>query len=125
MEKKAKHQFDLAKNKLKIANEELFKPEEDVVSYLVCKNSQYAIEAYLKGYLNHRGFETHDKETLEGLFERCRSLDPKFNKVEIGVINCKASAIDSSYCSDVEKVSSCFNTADSLDSLLRQLKFIE
>ena len=125
MEKKAKHQFDLAKNKLKIANEELFKPEEDVVSYLVCKNSQYAIEAYLQGYLNRRGFETHDKETLEGLFERCRSLDPKFNKVEIGVINCKDSAIDSRYCSDVEKVSSCFNTADSLDTLLRQLKFIE
>ena len=125
MEKKAQHQFDLAKNKLKIANEELFKPEEDVVSYLVCKNSQYAIEAYLNGYLNHRGFETHDKESLEGLFERCRSLDSKFNKVEIGVINCKASTVDSSYCSDVEQVSSCFDTADSLDTLLRQLKVLE
>ena len=125
MEKNAKHQFDLAKNKLKIANEELFKPEEDVVSYLVCKNSQFAIEAYLKGYLNHRGFETHDKETLEGLFERCKSLDAKFNKIEIGVIDCRASVIDSRYCSDVDKVSSCFDTADSLDTLLRQLKIID
>ena len=125
MGKKAIHQFDLAKNKLKIANEELFKPEEDVVSYLVCKNSQYAIEAYLKGYLNHRGFETHDKETLEGLYERCISLDTKFNKIEIGVIDCRASTIDSHYCTDVNKVSSCFDTADSLDTLLRQLEIIE
>ena len=124
MEKKAKHHFDLAENKLKIANEELFKPEEDVVSYLVCKNSQYAIEAYLKGYLNHRGFETHDKETLEGLFERCKSLDSKFSGIEIGAINCRASDIDSRYCTDVAKVSSCFNTADSLDTLLKQLKII-
>lgn len=124
MEKKAKHHFELAENKLKIANEELFKPEEDVVSYLVCKNSQYAIEAYLKGYLNHRGFETHDKETLEGLFERCKSLDSKFGAIEIGVINCRASNIDSRYCTDVAKVSSCFNTADSLDTLLKQLRII-
>ena len=124
MEKKAKHHFELAENKLKIANEELFKPEEDVVSYLVCKNSQYAIEAYLKGYLNHRGFETHDKETLEGLFERCKSLDSKFSAIEIGVINCRASNIDSRYCTDVAKVSSCFNTADSLDTLLKQLRII-
>ena len=52
MKKRAIQQFEIAKNKLNNANEELFKPEEDVVSYLVCKNSQYAIEAYLKGYLN-------------------------------------------------------------------------
>ena len=124
MEKKAQHQFDLAKNKLKIANEELFKPEEDVVSYLVCKNSQYAIEAYLKGYLNHRGFETHDKETLEGLLERCKSLDPKFAKFELGVLDCKNSTIDSRYCQEVSKVSSCFDTADKLDTLLRQLEIV-
>lgn len=125
MEKRSVQQFELAKEKLKIANEELFKPEEDVVSYLVCKNSQYAIEAYLKGYLSHRGFETHDQETLDGLFERCKTLDPKFKKIEIGVISCKADKIDSRYCTDVAKVSSCFDTADSLDTLLKQLKIID
>ena len=124
MKKRAKQQFEIAKNKLNNANEELFKPEEDVVSYLVCKNSQYAIEAYLKGYLNHRGFETHDKETLEGLFERCKSLDPKFAKIDLGVLDCKHSSFDSRYCQEVSKVSSCFDTADKLDTLLRQLKVV-
>ena len=124
MEKRAKEQFEIAQDKLKNANEELFKPEEDVVSFLVCKNSQFAIEAYLKGYLNHRGFETHDEETLEGLYERCKSLDLKFDKIHLGVLDCKNISIDSQYCQEVSKVTSCFDTADKLDTLLRQLKII-
>ncbi len=42
--------FDHATKKLNEANLELHRPEEDVVSFLVCKNSQYAIENYLKGF---------------------------------------------------------------------------
>lgn len=47
MDEKANNHFYLAKENLNDANEELYKPEEDVVSYLVCKNSQKAIENYL------------------------------------------------------------------------------
>ena len=52
MKDKAKQHFQKAKEQLNVANEELFKPKEDVVSYLVCKSSQHAIENYLKGYLS-------------------------------------------------------------------------
>ena len=45
-------------------------------------------------------------------------------KIDISVIDCKTFKTDSRYCSDVSKVSSCFETADSLDTLLRQLKVI-
>lgn len=124
MDKQQHIQFGKAKEKLKIANEELFKPKEDVVTYLVCKNSQYAIEAFLKGYLNHRGFVTHDNEHIEGLLNRCIELDGKFRKIDLTILNCKASKIDSRYCSDVEKVSSCFDAADNLDTLLKQMKII-
>ncbi len=124
MEKSKKTNFNAAKEKLDAANQELFKPNEDVVSYSVCKNSQFAIEGFLKGYLNHRGFVTHDEEHLEGLLNRCRALDPKFNKIDMSVIDCKATKIDSRYCSDVDKVSSCFDVADSLDTLLKQMKVI-
>ena len=124
MEKSKETNFNTAKEKLNDANQELFKPNEDVVSYSVCKNSQFAIEGFLKGYLNHRGFVTHDEEHLEGLLNRCRALDPKFNTIDMSVINCKAAKIDSRYCSDVEKVSSCFDVADSLDTLLKQMKVI-
>jgi HEPN domain-containing protein len=124
MDKKAKNHFNKAQENLKGANEELFKPEEDVVTYLVCKNSQFAIENYLKGYLTLRGFETHDKETMESLLDRCRSLNNKFNQIDLSTIECKAHKIDSKYCQDVNKVSSCFDTADSIDTFLRQQKII-
>ncbi len=121
---KANEHFDKAKEQLKIANEELYKPEEDVVSYLVCKNSQNAIENYLKGFLSQRGFETHDNETMKGLLERCKSLDSNFHKIHLKTIDCKAHKIDSSYCEDVNKVSECFNAADNLDTFFRKLKVI-
>ncbi|NOQ91177.1 MAG: HEPN domain-containing protein [Flavobacteriaceae bacterium] len=124
MDEKSKIHFNTAKENLKGANEELFKPEEDVVSYLVCKNSQQAIENYLKGYLTLRGFETNENETLQSLLDRCKSLDSKFNQVDIETIDCKAHKMDSRYCQDVSKVSSCFDTADNLDTFLRKLKII-
>ena len=124
MDDKAKDHFNKAQENLKGANEELFKPEEDVVTYLVCKNSQFAIENYLKGYLTLRGFETHQNETLQSLLNRCKSLNSKFNQIDLTTIDCRAHEIDSKYCQDVNKVSSCFDTADSLDTFLRQLKII-
>ena len=124
MEKSKEVYFNTAKEKLSIANQELFKPNKDVVGYSVCKNSQVAIEGYLKGYLEHRGFETHDEEHLEGLLKRCSALDPKFNKIDLSAIDCRAAKTDTRYCADVEKVSACFDVADHLDTLLRQLKII-
>ncbi len=121
---KAKDHFKIAKENLKNANDELFKPEEDVVSYLVCKNSQFAIENYLKGYLTLRGFETNENETLDSLLDRCKLLDNKFNNVDINTIECRTNNIDSRYCEEVKKVSSCYDVADSLDTFLRKLKVI-
>lgn len=116
--------FEKAQEKLSLANQELFKPEEDVVSYMVCKNSQIAIESYLKGYLSHRGYASHDEEHLEGLLNRCRELDPKFNNIDLNVIDCKTSKLENNYCSEVNKVSSCFDVADSIDTLLKRQKII-
>lgn len=124
MKAKANLHFEKAKENLKIANEELFKPEEDVITYLVCKNSQHAIENNLKGYLTLRGFETHEHETLESLLDRCKALEPKFKNVHFDPIDCRAHTIDTTYCTNVKKVSSCFDTADNLDTFLKQLKII-
>ncbi len=51
MEEKVRELFDSAVQKLKDANDELCRPEEDVVAFMVCKNSQMAINNFLKGYL--------------------------------------------------------------------------
>lgn len=124
MKEQAKKTLDIAVNKLKEANEELFRPEEDVISYSVCKNSQFAIENYLKGYLQQRNVDTTSFTTIEILFDECVKVNPEFKKIDLSDFQCKSHKIDSTYCNDVKKVSNCFDVADSLDTFLRQEKVI-
>lgn len=125
METEAIKYFVNAAQKLDQANKELFKPEEDIVTYLVCKNSQYAIENYLKGYLLRKGIEPSEHQTIDSLYEECKKINKDFEKVDLSEFNCKSSLdLDSKYCNNVSKVNKCFDAADSLDTFLRQQKII-
>lgn len=116
--------FNEATKKLKSAKEELFKPAEDIVSYSVCKNAQFAIENFLKGFLTKNNIELQPDETIASLYDKCLSIDKNFTSVDLSAIGCKNHAIDSRYCSDVNTVSSCFDTADSIDTYLRKNKIV-
>lgn len=119
MDKKAKSHFEKADEHLKKANEELYKPKEDVVNFLVCKNTLFAIENYLKGFLSNRGFETPDDESLDILLNRCKLIDKKFNRINLSVIDCSSDHKNHTFCEDSKKVNACFERADALDNLLR------
>ena len=113
-----------AERKLKIAKDELFKPAEDIVSYSVCKNSQFAIENFLKGYLTKNQIELQSNETIETLYNKCVAIDPNFKQIEMGAIGCKNHTIDSRYCSEINSVSACYDTADNIDTYLRKSKIV-
>ena len=116
--------FKEAAEKLKEANNELFKPEEDVVRYAVCKNSQFAIENFLRGFLLKNGIDPTHYKTIDSLYEQCKRINNKFEKVNLSEFNCKSQNMDLRYCEEIEKVSSCFEAADNLDTFLRQEKII-
>ncbi len=122
---KAKKLFDEAVEKLNEANEELFRPEEDIVTYSVCKNAQYAIENYLKGFLLEKGVNPIGYKTIDELFEQCKMINKNFEKIDLSDFECRSHKLDTRYCSQVSKVSNCFDVADSLDTFLRQEKIIE
>ena len=124
MKAKANKLFDDAIEKLNEANQELFKPEEDVVTYAVCKNAQYAIENYLKGFLLTNGIDPDNYKTIEELYEQCKSINNKFEDIDLSDIGCKSHHLDSKYCNEVSKVSNCFDVADNLDTFLRREKII-
>ena len=125
MNDKAKKLFDDAIEKLNEANEELFRPEEDIVSMVVCKNSQFAVENYLKGFLLQNGVDPSNFKTIDSLYEKCKSINKNFEKVNLSDFECKSHKLDSRYCNDVSKVSSCFDIADSLDTFLRKEQVIK
>lgn len=80
---------------LALASEELCKPAEDVVDYLVCNNAYKAVKLYLVSYLLNNGHtgidaDTHTKE----LIDECRAIDPKFNDVDLCQLYNKAEGAD-------------------------------
>ena len=101
--KEAKKNLDLAKN-------ELLKPSEDIVTYSVCKNSQFAIENFLKGYLTKNNIDIELNDTIETLYNKCLSFDENFKNIDLSAIGCRDHAIDSRYCSEINSVSACFDT---------------
>lgn len=116
--------FNEASKKLNSAKEELFKPAEDMVSYSVCKNAQFAIENFLKGYLTKNNVELQPDETIASLYDKCVEIDKNFTSIDISAIGCKNHALDSRYCSEINKVSACFDTADSIDTYFRKNKIV-
>ncbi|TWO33727.1 HEPN domain-containing protein [Seonamhaeicola sediminis] len=124
MDSNADKLFLTAKKKLNEANKELYKPEEDIVAYSVCKNSQYAIDNYLRGFLTKKGIDSSGLETISQLYEACKKTNKNFEKIDLTDFQCIYHTIDSKYCSEYAKVNSCFATADNLDTFLRKEKII-
>lgn len=114
--------FDEAIKKLNEADQELSRPEEDVVSYLVCRNAQAAIENFLKGYLLQNGIEPGNSENIQALYEKCMSINPRFKEVDLSEFKCKAYKADSRSCTDTGKVSNCLNIAGDLNLFFRREK---
>lgn len=124
MDTRATKMYNEAVRLLKDAGEELYRPEEDVVSFLVCKNSQFAIRNFLRGYLLQHGFETKEEETITDLYEKCMSINKNFEKIDLEGFNCQAHDLKSRYCEGADNVSRCFDIADSLDTFMREEKII-
>jgi len=124
MKDQANKLFVEAIENLKEANEEICRPEEDMVSFVVCKNSQHAIENYLRGFLIEKGVDAGNYSTIDDLYAECLKLNPNFKKIDLADFGCASSEIDASYCDDVSKVNKCFDAANKLDALLREEKII-
>ena len=116
--------YDTAVQNLKAANDELCRPEEDVVAFMVCKNSQVAISNFLKGYLLQNDVAVDTDATIDDMYNQCKAINPNFSNVNLAGFDCQASHLESRYCSGTEKVSRCFDIADSLDAFLRSENII-
>lgn len=72
-----------ADDMLDLAREELFRPEEDVVNYMVCKNAYKAISKYLAGFLMQKGIDIPTSLSIGDLLQRCREVGPEFKNLDL------------------------------------------
>jgi len=112
--------FKEATKDLEVAKEELLKPAEDIVSYSVCKNSQFAIENYLKGFLIKNNVDFDVNANIATLFDNCVSVEPRFSSLDLDAVACKNHTIDSRCCSEIDAVTACFDVADEIDTFLQK-----
>lgn len=124
MDERANKLYEEAIQKLKEANDELCRPEEDVVSQLVCSNSQDAIVNYLRGFLLQNEIETGEGEAINSLYDQCMAINKHFEEVHLSGFECNAHKDESRFCNESSQFSRCFDIADSLDVFLRREKII-
>ncbi len=120
MKDQAKELFKDALDKLSEAKEELCRPEEDLVSFVVCKNSQFAIENLLRSYLIDRSIDTIDLKTIDKLYSACLKLNGGFSTIDFSDFGCTSKEIDASYCDDASKVRNCYDKAEQLSNFLKE-----
>ncbi len=104
--------------KVNLAEEELMKPHNDIVSFSVCSNARSSIHLLLESYLLKHKIPFKEQESIALLLERCALNDKRFKSVDITNIDCRHTATKESYCSGVDKVNSCYNTAKKIEELV-------
>ena len=72
-----------AQQHLDAAWEEMARPEEDVVVYMVCKHALNSVKCYLNGFLLSAGVLRNNSDPVEHLIDECRKVDIRFQDLDL------------------------------------------
>ncbi|HSF88346.1 MAG TPA: hypothetical protein VLA46_02950 [Saprospiraceae bacterium] len=103
--------YATAQELLAAAEREDERSAEDVVTHLVCSNSRLSLSNFLAGYLIRRQIPVHHPVTLARLLEQCKSLDARFDSIDLSPIHCRHEAHDKDYCLETDQVDACLRVA--------------
>jgi hypothetical protein len=102
------------------AEEELNKPQKDVMTVSVCQGTKMAIDSFLKAYLTKHQVTDVETGDLMSRFHQCVAFKPEFEEIDIHSFECihdeKCSM--SEYCMSIDKVSGCLKIAEDLRNLI-------
>jgi len=103
--------FSMAEQLLLIAEHEKERSQEDVVTHLICTNSRQSLSNFLAGFLLQRNIEVEHPVTLLSLLEQCKSVDARFESLNLASVHCKNEPHDRNYCLEPEQVDACMKIA--------------
>jgi hypothetical protein len=100
--------FETAVRDLRIAEDELFRPDEDAVTMCACNCTRNALNGFLKTFLLSRNVAIQNGMSSDELLACCALNDQRFIAVNLAAFACRHQA--SSYCLSIEKVNNCYQT---------------
>jgi len=63
--------------------EEMARPEEDVVVYMVCKHAYNSVQHSLFGLLHRHGISEYPINSLQALLNECQKVDERFHALDL------------------------------------------
>lgn len=110
--------FAIAEELLFTAEHEQQRAEEDVVSHLICHHSRQSISNFLAGYLLQKDIPIQHPVSIISLHEQCKTVDPRFENLDLTQIECRCDFGDKKYCLGLDKVSACLSVAQHVRSIV-------
>ena len=101
------------------AGAEMNRSEEDAITHTVCFKSRQAIVNYLTVYLLNSNVRPADPPIMAALLDQCRSLDGRFDLLNIANIHCRFEDHDEEYCLNVDQVDYCLKVAEQARGIVK------
>lgn len=103
--------FRLADDMMANVEAEVQRADEDVVTHLVCFNSRQSIFNYMRGFLLRNNVKPIEPSTLNDLYDKCKTIDARFDLLDLSAIHCRCETHRNNYCLDRDQVDQCYEVA--------------
>jgi hypothetical protein len=118
-----------ALTELRIAEFELNRPHEDVVTMSVCYSARHSLVTMLRLFLMSNDVDQSKGNSLKDLLNQCINIDSQFSTIDVSEILCNEldhQACDGKYCLTVDKVNECVAVTNKFKTLvLEKMKINE
>ena len=111
-----KTKFEQGDQFLELAQEELNRPAEDVVSYMVCRSVNKSISSYLMGFLLKNKMVFGEEETVHDLLKKCQQINSKFKRIDLSPITFTK---DYEYSAEINQMEKGIDLATATKELIR------
>jgi len=108
----------IAEELLAAAENEKERAEADVVTHLICANSRQSLCSFLTGFLLRQHIAMDHPASLVSLLEQCKSVDARFESIDLSHVLCRFETHDLDYCLDLEQVDACIKVAQQARSIV-------
>ncbi len=118
-----------ALTELRIAEHELNRPHEEVVTMSVCYSARQSMTSMLRVFLLSHSMNHNEGNSLKNILNQCIKIDDQFSKIDVSAVLCNGmnhDECDGKYCLTVDKVNECVSAANQFKTLvLEKLKINE